>query len=1048
MRVNFLDARMQHRTHIRRRQSGQTLIIAILVLGVLLGIGFLFAALVSRNITDTGRAAGRTVAGDLAESGIRYAHYQLQYSVLGADWRPAGTPLSISGTGETRDPDALYLRPGSLRPFRNDADTLLDRGGPDGLGPYMRLNYEKGRALIRVRYAPADFGGFQSGSGNMRQLGKARSYIILESVGRKGKLTAGDPTLLNGKSVKVSSYASNAEFRQKLGEMKAIEASVHESRKLMAFASTGIIDYARFITNKFHVSRPAEIGMLTQSGGSGEGLGMTYTESATSSVPVQVRSVFGGDSVDNAGNALMSGSGSVRVNGDLTVHGDILAYADPKLGDGWAVSGELHSANAASSLTFRTPSGDVAVGAPNSNNAGFSTADGLLRDGQNDADANGYPRSVGRLEPPSITAQDPSTNLSRYTVLTRDSGVLWSDGRNIGRHGYGRGVYVDSNERGASQSESERETTAGRDSLVQEWLNPYSVNQTGGAWFGPYYRPVATNVQFTPDGFTVTRHERSARRFWRLPNGATSTAASVRYRTRRIGNDVYILNSIQSPAIINQALADADFTTNGQKFNGVIMAEGDVQTRGVIPLDVQVTLVSMGSIYINGSITKAIRSDNSATIDRPSTSALMLMAKDYVVVNSTMFFAPDLTETVTARSAQSLSSTPTPEAAIISPSTSDYNFSTELLLAPVTDAATGSVRSNPASWKPYANSYREATTNAPLTSSLLLAHSADNDGPTYLSLNITPLGLQGAGLTAPYLFLGGVDPVTSEFLNPEARRHFLPNDPVGVQTLLNIPVYALSDQTTQTYPKFEILSTPLVPTGALFAGSRIQMPGGYGYGNYQLATQESTQFGFRLNALGGNASQGYVIARAAINPSDVRIEASMYAEEGSFFVIPGPAFNLNPQDTRLAFSNDVTTLGYNGAALKRYQTFGSRPLAPFYGEPLNVKLTIVGSISENMPQPISVQAAWQRKWGWMPRMLAGSGRFIPVQHVPAGQNVNSGNPLDMIVPNLVIEHDPMLALGSADGVNPVRVDADGNSLPPMPRLPVSPTLSYFGEVNP
>jgi hypothetical protein len=31
---------------------------------------------------------------------------------------------------------------------------------------------------------------------------------------------------------------------------------------------------------------------------------------------------------------------------------------------------------------------------------------------------------------------------------------------------------------------------------------------------------------------------------------------------------------------------------------------------------------------------------------------------------------------------------------------------------------------------------------------------------------------------------------------------------------------------------------------------------------------------------------------------------------------------------------------------------------------------------------------------------------------------------------------------------PVRVDENGWVLPPMPRLPVSPTLAYFGEVNP
>lgn len=1031
----------------RSRQSGQILIISILILGILLGIGFLFSALVARNITDTGRSIRRTVAGDLAEAGIRYAHYQMQYSVLGADWRPSGTPLTIAPGGLTRDPDAVFLRPASGIPFKNDTDTLLDRGGPDGLGPYTRLDYEKGRVLVRVRYAPADFGGFRSGAGNLRQPGKARAYMMIEAVGRAGKLTANDPSLQNLKAVKVAAYASNAEFRASLGEMKSLDVTSTNTRRLIAFAQTGLIDYARFVTNKYNVSRPAEFGSLTSTTGS-DTLGVTYTESATFSVQVAVQSIFGGTSSDTSGNVLMAGSGSLRVNGDLSLHGSSLVYADPRLGDAVMVSGDIRPANSSSQLTFRTPLGDVAAGVLDSRNPAFSTQNGLLRDGVNDSDANGFPRTMGRMEPPSLTSVDPNSNLSRYVVLTRDSGALGADGRNLGRLGYGRGVYIDSTERGASQSETERETTAGRDSLVQEWLNPYSVNQTGGAWFGPYYRPVAASIQLLHDGFRITRHERSGRRYWRNLNGSNSALSSMRFRVRRIGNETYILNEMQNGGIINGVLADAQFTANGQRFNGVIFAEGDMQIRGVIPTDVQLSIVSMGSIYVNGSITKGVRTEAGVTLGRPSTSTCMLMAKDYSVVNTTMFFAPSLSETVTARSAQSLASTPTPESIVITPDTSDYNFETEMLLAPVTDAVIGSVLGNPSTWSPYALQYRDAVNNNRIPSNLVLSHSADNDGPTYISLNITPIGTQLGAVTTPYQFIGGVDAATGEFRNPEARRHFLPNDPVGVQTILGIPVYALSDATTQTYPRFEISSTELVSTAATYASTVISNGAGYIHGNYALATQDSTLFGFRMNALGGNASQNYVVARAAVNPSDVRIEASMFAEEGSFFVIPGPSFNLNSGDTRLAFNNDVANIGRPAAELRRYQLYGARPFAPFYGEPLNVKVSIVGSVTENMPQPIAVQAAWQRKWGWMPRQLAGTGFFIPTQHVPAGQNVNSGNALDAIVPNLTISHDPTLALGSADGVNPVRVDADGNGLAPMPRLPVSPTLSYFGEINP
>lgn len=55
-----LNAEVAYRASARRRnEKGQTLIIAILVLGVLLVIGFAFAGLVSRNIADAGRSQDR-----------------------------------------------------------------------------------------------------------------------------------------------------------------------------------------------------------------------------------------------------------------------------------------------------------------------------------------------------------------------------------------------------------------------------------------------------------------------------------------------------------------------------------------------------------------------------------------------------------------------------------------------------------------------------------------------------------------------------------------------------------------------------------------------------------------------------------------------------------------------------------------------------------------------------------------------------------------------------------------------------------------------------
>jgi hypothetical protein len=224
--------------------------------------------------------------------------------------------------------------------------------------------------------------------------------------------------------------------------------------------------------------------------------------------------------------------------------------------------------------------------------------------------------------------------------------------------------------------------------------------------------------------------------------------------------------------------------------------------------------------------------------------------------------------------------------------------------------------------------------------------------------------------------------------------------------------------------------------------------GGGPEGRFTLLLQETGQFTVKTNSLAAGGTNDYLIARTAIVPHDVRIEAAVYAEEGSFFVIPGNWYNANVNDTREKYQ----TLGSTQAERdqKRLEDRGSFPWTPFYGEPLDVRVTIIGSVSENMPASIAQQAEWLKKWGWIPRELGATGQLIPWSHVPSGYDIGSGG--KRYVPNLVISYDPVFATGRTSGFDPtgsyVRTDDLGRSLPPMPRLPVSPTLSYFGEVNP
>src|SRR5437773_1738499 len=94
----------------RNRRRGQSLIVAVIVLFVLLFIGGIFVGIVGRNLINTGRARETLSAHEFGRAGIKYCEYFLQHSAEGADWRPAPTPLNLAGVG-ANDPDRRWLDP-------------------------------------------------------------------------------------------------------------------------------------------------------------------------------------------------------------------------------------------------------------------------------------------------------------------------------------------------------------------------------------------------------------------------------------------------------------------------------------------------------------------------------------------------------------------------------------------------------------------------------------------------------------------------------------------------------------------------------------------------------------------------------------------------------------------------------------------------------------------------------------------------------------------------------------------------------------------------
>ena len=124
----------------------------------------------------------------------------------------------------------------------------------------------------------------------------------------------------------------------------------------------------------------------------------------------------------------------------------------------------------------------------------------------------------------------------------------------------------------------------------------------------------------------------------------------------------------------------------------------------------------------------------------------------------------------------------------------------------------------------------------------------------------------------------------------------------------------------------------------------------------------------------------------------VQIQALVYAQTGSWFVIPGAWFNEDPDE---GDEDADYTRGYPG-----------------YHEPLNTQISFQGAISENMPAPLGDMVEWTSKW-------AG----------PAGANTAS-----------FLRYDYDALLRQSD----VR-DSQGRLYPRFRRLPMTPDLLIWGE---
>lgn len=1049
-------AQQRSRAQCRAQQRGQSIVIALLVL-LLLGLaGALFVTIVARNIVNAQHASRVVTADQYARAGITFADTQLSTSLDGADWR---SPLQFAlsdGTNGTTDnrpsgvrERARYNALGLGAVPANDPDLKYLQAG------FTRYNTGAGRFLLRVTYDPVNIG---VGTPAVPAPVAPGKYIKIESIGREGVIDAIDPT----------TYTNN-------------RTTDRTQAYQVAFKPIAITDYAKFETNLQNRADFANIGVTSTFYATNIDGGIAtpgvYDFSAVSATGVTLQeypvvTVYGAPdaykvagtgflpnptagtatTINQAANNAVQGGGSFHANMPVRFFGENVVYLNPNVGanaplyqdtvevagdlllNGYTQANPLFSTSVAGTgqrtalILNPTDLASVSAGAstndttnnsattnayivPSNDNpaqgaahGGFSTHGGLVRDGSSGNDPNGLPRGVGRLDPPLMDATESGSKLPRYKAIATLSpprldpqGAVYIPGAS--QYGYGQSIYINN----VDDIQDNSKTIGGGSTLVDQWMNRTAgaFDSTKGGWNGDFYEPPGVNITLGRQivdpavhtgGYKSTFGVRMTltKGQWPNPDGTNGTQATQTV----LFDDLYASND---PAVISKTNPDNDV---------VIYAEGNVRVHGIVSADPadpdtslttqdkyprHVTIVTNGTAYIEGSLLKG----------NPN-SSITILAHDYVCVNTTQFLAgPQADEALIGPALKNYSD----------PSNPNYNAlvfgsdGTQLVQDLTVGLPTGGTPQ--AAYGGLLGLYVSASPGGTDPSGTKADFDLVNPATGYSvrGANVLPFGLDKNNQTS----------IWSPTFNGTNQRQYLNLNPA----------------TATVNPLTPITDFSITPNTALT----------------NLVESDVRRLYTRLNT---GSSQDLRLERITVLPSDVRIEAVLYAQTGSFFVIPGYWFDSDSTDNMAAFSNTFAANAPNGQRLN-----GADAHFPFYGQPIDMKITIDGAVSEAQPADVANQTAWMLKWGWIPQYhgyasLASPPTGAPLEpagHVlpPDGYAPKPAIGLQIIYnPQAGYPYDPGDGT-AADPPHYLRSDQFGRPLPFSPKLPVSTALLYAGE---
>ncbi|MHB0938835.1 MAG: hypothetical protein ACYC6A_20755 [Armatimonadota bacterium] len=927
-----------HRGHAVRAHRGQALIMAVLLMFLLVGLGGVFIAMINQTQIETARAAERAKLEQIAQAGMKLAESGLHHSASGADWRPGA--------------------------------------GPDANNPGWHYDANGGFYRITVVYA----GIAPITSSKPFGTNPLDRYLKIDV---EARFTLANPPDVPADSALRASYEDGYESGKMLNKKFL-------TRKITAYAPIALTDYLVWITNLYETSEPATLGSDVTLSTHDEPSGklrtvrgnpalfdddVLSTTAYATAINASYLSVYNGGirserdlQVGNAAVYLTKADASYTTNflvvrdDIVTIRGQLAEYANS-------------TATARRVLVNRHSEKIGAVDSATNFEPVVARTDITLVQYLETADNNS---SVPALRAPKIDA----SGLERYRALTRDSGYD-AGAFHTGEIGWGEGVYIN-NDRQTQYTGA----TSYAEQLAQ--LRDNWISATGECWSYGVYNPVRNNK-----AVKIILHD------WEFDSDSfTATAVSAPYIelwSTDINNDILHQKDGTNAASTSINGVIYHYVTMPYPRNGVLFAEGNIEVSGHLPASVafnsdftpiwndtaqrwggfnkadqstryyvsptnrrfDLTIVSAGTIYIAGNLlgpaSRKDRSGNYLTQDGAGfgtirngsayDSKLALLAADSVCLNPTRLFD----DMVSLDPELSYKGVTLPDGSLYAP-TPDPAFPSEWFWQ--ADTAVNSA---------FVFSFSTAGPVHPRTR-LLLRHAGDENAAS----SSTVLQMRVNNWTPPFYWnpAAGESSATNLYFCTTATISTIypwlnallptpPSDPLRLEwprSQWGGSRYSLY-LTTPPYKTFGMQSWDIT-NAAHYSGLAVSMPAPlFGYdrlnrflfnvvdlpddpydgGNYLLHA------GNRKSLLTNEFYGPGVLATCV----DLQVDALVYAQRGSWFIIPG------------AYWHDSE----DGTATNEFKW----PF-PKYREPYDVRIIVNGAIAQNNTAPPEMERQWIEHW--------------------------------------------------------------------------------------